>query len=72
MKVKVTLTIDVDPDAFNREYGSDDEPAEIADDIALRAYDAVGEEFRPFAPVTPIEAADRYFELPPGGARKWS
>jgi carbamoyltransferase len=27
------------------------------------------EEFRPFAPVTPIEAADRYFELPPGGAR---
>ena len=27
------------------------------------------EEFRPFAPVTPIEAADRYFELPRGGAR---
>ena len=27
------------------------------------------EEFRPFAPVTPIEAANRYFELPPGGAR---
>src|SRR6266496_5982810 len=27
------------------------------------------EEFRPFAPVTPIEAADRYFELPSGGAR---
>ena len=27
------------------------------------------EEFRPFAPVTPIEAADRYFELPPGGVR---
>jgi carbamoyltransferase len=27
------------------------------------------EEFRPFAPVTPVEAADRYFELPPGGAR---
>jgi carbamoyltransferase len=27
------------------------------------------EEFRPFAPVAPIEAADRYFELPPGGAR---
>jgi carbamoyltransferase len=27
------------------------------------------EEFRPFAPVTPLEAADRYFELPPGGAR---
>jgi len=27
------------------------------------------EEFRPFAPVTPIETADRYFELPPGGAR---
>src|SRR5712691_10134537 len=27
------------------------------------------EEFRPFAPVTPIESADRYFELPPGGAR---
>lgn len=27
------------------------------------------EEFRPFAPVVPIEAADRYFELPPGGAR---
>jgi carbamoyltransferase len=27
------------------------------------------EEFRPFAPVTPIEAADRYFELPPGGPR---
>jgi len=25
--------------------------------------------FRPFAPVTPIETADRYFELPPGGAR---
>src|SRR6266704_1532532 len=27
------------------------------------------EEFRPFAPVTPVETADRYFELPPGGAR---
>jgi carbamoyltransferase len=27
------------------------------------------EEFRPFAPVTPVEVADRYFELPPGGAR---
>ena len=27
------------------------------------------EEFRPFAPVTPLEAADRYFELPAGGAR---
>jgi carbamoyltransferase len=27
------------------------------------------EEFRPFAAVVPIEAADRYFELPPGGAR---
>jgi carbamoyltransferase len=27
------------------------------------------EEFRPFAPVVPIEAAERYFELPPGGAR---
>ena len=27
------------------------------------------EDFRPFAPVVPIEAADHYFELPPGGAR---
>ena len=27
------------------------------------------EAFRPFAPVTPIETADRYFDLPPGGAR---
>jgi carbamoyltransferase len=27
------------------------------------------EQFRPFAPVVPLEAADRYFELPPGGAR---
>jgi carbamoyltransferase len=27
------------------------------------------EEFRPFAPVVPIEGADRYFELPSGGAR---
>jgi carbamoyltransferase len=27
------------------------------------------EEFRPFAPVTPAETADRYFELPSGGAR---
>lgn len=27
------------------------------------------EEFRPFAPVVPIEVADRYFELPRGGAR---
>jgi carbamoyltransferase len=26
-------------------------------------------EFRPYAPVTTIEAADRYFELPPGGVR---
>src|SRR5438552_18169589 len=25
------------------------------------------EEFRPFAPVAPIEAADKYFELTPGG-----
>jgi len=27
------------------------------------------EEFRPFAPVVPIEDADRYFDLPPGGKR---
>ena len=27
------------------------------------------EEFRPFAPAVPLEVADRYFELPPGGAR---
>ncbi len=27
------------------------------------------EEFRPFAPVVPIEVADRYFDMPPGGAR---
>jgi carbamoyltransferase len=27
------------------------------------------EEFRPFAPVVPVEAAAEYFELPPGGAR---
>ena len=27
------------------------------------------EQFRPFAPVVPIEVADRYFELPAGGAR---
>jgi carbamoyltransferase len=27
------------------------------------------EEFRPFAPVVPAEWADRFFELPPGGAR---
>src|SRR5262249_12534734 len=27
------------------------------------------EEFRPFAPVVPVEAADRFFILPPGGAR---
>src|SRR5580765_223872 len=27
------------------------------------------EEFRPFAPVLPIEAAGRYFELPTGGER---
>ena len=27
------------------------------------------EQFRPFAPVVPIEVADRFFELPPGGAR---
>jgi carbamoyltransferase len=27
------------------------------------------EEFRPFAPAVPVEAADRFFELPPGGAR---
>ena len=27
------------------------------------------EEFRPFAPVVPVEHADLYFEMPPGGAR---
>jgi carbamoyltransferase len=27
------------------------------------------EDFRPFAPVVPLEAADSYFDLPPGGAR---
>ena len=27
------------------------------------------EEFRPFAPAVPLELADRYFDLPPGGAR---
>jgi carbamoyltransferase len=27
------------------------------------------EEFRPFAPVVPVESSDRFFDLPPGGAR---
>jgi carbamoyltransferase len=27
------------------------------------------EEFRPFAPIVPAESADRFFDLPPGGAR---
>ncbi len=27
------------------------------------------EEFRPFAPVVPVEAVDRFFDLPTGGAR---
>jgi carbamoyltransferase len=27
------------------------------------------EEFRPFAPAVPVELAERYFELPPGGVR---
>jgi carbamoyltransferase len=27
------------------------------------------EQFRPFAPIVPVEFADEYFELPPGGAR---
>jgi carbamoyltransferase len=27
------------------------------------------EQFRPFAPVVPVEFADEYFEMPPGGAR---
>jgi carbamoyltransferase len=27
------------------------------------------EEFRPFAPAVPIEVAEKYFDLPPGGAR---
>jgi carbamoyltransferase len=27
------------------------------------------EEFRPFAPVVPVDAATRYFDLPPGGSR---
>jgi carbamoyltransferase len=27
------------------------------------------EEFRPFAPAVPLEVADRYFDLPPNGAR---
>ena len=27
------------------------------------------EEFRPFAPIVPLESADRYFDLPAGGAR---
>jgi carbamoyltransferase len=27
------------------------------------------EEFRPFAPAVPIEVAEQYFDLPPGGAR---
>jgi carbamoyltransferase len=27
------------------------------------------EQFRPFAPVVPVEVADRFFDLPPGGAR---
>jgi carbamoyltransferase len=27
------------------------------------------EPFRPFAPVVPVEAAERYFDIPPGGTR---
>jgi carbamoyltransferase len=27
------------------------------------------EQFRPFAPVVPVELAERYFEMPPGGTR---
>jgi carbamoyltransferase len=41
--------------------------AEMRDRLNLRIKRR--EEFRPFAPAVPIEVADRYFELPPGGAR---
>ena len=42
-------------------------PAEIRDRLNREV--KYREEFRPFAPSVPIELADRYFDLPPGGAR---
>jgi carbamoyltransferase len=42
-------------------------PAEMKDRLNQKI--KFREEFRPFAPAVTIEAADTYFELPPGGAR---
>lgn len=44
-------------------------PAEAAMRDRLNRDVKCREEFRPYAPVVPIEAAGRYFDLPPGGAR---
>jgi carbamoyltransferase len=42
-------------------------PAEIRDHLNREIKRR--EEFRPFAPVVPAESANRFFDLPPGGAR---
>jgi carbamoyltransferase len=44
-------------------------PASVATRDRLNKEIKYREEFRPFAPAVPIEVADRYFDLPPGGAR---
>ena len=51
----------------NRSILAAPHPAQMRDTLNRRI--KYREKFRPFAPAVPAERADRYFELPPGGAR---
>jgi carbamoyltransferase len=44
-------------------------PGELATRDRLNREIKFREAFRPFAPAVPVELVDRYFEVPPGGAR---
>lgn len=59
MKVKVTLVVDIDADAYNSEYGSDDTPGQIADDIAMRIADVSTDHFRHFTYLRQLESSYR-------------
>lgn len=48
VKVTLAVVVDVDLDAYEREYGEPATPAQVREDFAQRVRDAAAESFRPF------------------------
>lgn len=59
MRVLVKVIVDVDVDGWNREYGADETPTEIREQIKARVVEAAQADFATIADTASIKVADR-------------